>query len=217
MLKDMAKKVPGAVWLARKLRPFSSGGYWEKRYQNRGTSGTGSYGRLAEFKADILNRFVTDNEIQSVNEFGCGDGSQLELARYPQYRGYDVSKTIIQLCREKFKNDPSKSFQVLPQRDIPDAELTLSLDVIYHLVEDHVFTAYMKQLFGSSRRYVAIYSSNFDSADYPDHLRCRKFTEWVEQSAPQFKLIDYIPNRYPFDPADPNNTSFADFYFYERA
>jgi len=26
-----------------------------------------------------------------------------------------------------------------------------------------------------------------------------------------------VPNRYPFDPADPGNTSFAEFFFYARS
>jgi hypothetical protein len=34
---------------------FSSANYWERRYADGGTSGSGSYGRLAEFKATFLN------------------------------------------------------------------------------------------------------------------------------------------------------------------
>ena len=35
--------------------------YWEKRYASGGNSGAGSYNYLAEFKAEILNNFVTKN------------------------------------------------------------------------------------------------------------------------------------------------------------
>lgn len=42
------------------------------------------------------------------------------------------------------------------------ADLSLSLDVIYHLVEDEVFETYINTLFKSARRYVIIYSSNSD-------------------------------------------------------
>ncbi|GAJ08100.1 unnamed protein product, partial [marine sediment metagenome] len=51
--------------------------YWESRYAGGGTSGAGSYGKPAEFKAQVLNSFVKDNGISSVIEFGCGDGNQL--------------------------------------------------------------------------------------------------------------------------------------------
>ena len=39
--------------------------YWEKRYASGGNSGAGSYNYLAEFKAEILNNFVTENNINS--------------------------------------------------------------------------------------------------------------------------------------------------------
>src|SRR5262249_52775171 len=65
----------------------STGDYWDSRYRRGGNSGAGSYGRLAEFKAEAVNRFVRENHILSVVEFGCGDGAQLELAQYPRYTG----------------------------------------------------------------------------------------------------------------------------------
>jgi hypothetical protein len=70
------------------VRPLffpGSGKYWDNRYKKCGNSGAGSYGKLAEFKADILNKFISKNNIQSVIEFGCGDGNQLLLANYQCY------------------------------------------------------------------------------------------------------------------------------------
>ena len=49
-------------------------------YASGGSSGPGSYGRLAAGKADFLNRFVEDHQIKTVLEIGCGDGNQLSLA-----------------------------------------------------------------------------------------------------------------------------------------
>ena len=63
-----------------KLVFTDSGSYWEQRYVRKRTSGAGSYGRLAVHKAEVLNQFVTDNNIDTVVEFGCGDGNQLTLA-----------------------------------------------------------------------------------------------------------------------------------------
>ena len=40
--------------------------YWENRYKKSGNSGAGSYGRLAEFKADVINNFIAENKITSV-------------------------------------------------------------------------------------------------------------------------------------------------------
>jgi len=48
-------------------------------------------------------------------------------------------------------------------------------------------------------------------------VRHRKFTNWIAANAPTWQLFEQIPNRYPFDPAKPDQTSFADFYVYQRA
>ncbi len=42
----------------KKNRSFDSSAYWEERYIQGRNSGNGSYGRLAEFKAKIINDFV---------------------------------------------------------------------------------------------------------------------------------------------------------------
>ena len=80
-----------------------SGDYWQKRYLRGGNSGNGSYGKLAHFKAEVINRFVEEKSVKTVIEWGCGDGNQLKLANYPQYIGYDISSKAISICREKFK------------------------------------------------------------------------------------------------------------------
>ena len=62
---------PLAVALKRRLRATgftTSADYWESRYRTGGTSGAGSYNRLAEFKARVLNEFVERNDIRSVVE-----------------------------------------------------------------------------------------------------------------------------------------------------
>src|SRR5262249_19016585 len=91
-----------------------------------------------------------------------------------------------------------------------------SLDVIYHLIEDQVFDDYMRHLFRHSHRAVAVYSSNHDARTKATHVRHRKFTDWIARNAPGWKPEGYIPNRFPLDPTRPDETSFADFYFFTR-
>src|ERR1700722_8820213 len=88
----------------------NSAEYWEQRYKGGGNSGAGSYNRLAEFKAGFLNGFVDEHQITSVIEYGCGDGAQLKLARYPSYTGIDVSATAVKRCRLLFAEDKTKQF-----------------------------------------------------------------------------------------------------------
>lgn len=203
----------------KKPEPFpGSAAYWEKRYSAGGDSGVGSYGFFAEFKADVLNEFVATHHVQTVIEFGCGDGNQLGLAKYPTYFGFDVSSTAILKCNELFKSDEHKSFRLMSEYNGEKADLALSLDVIYHLVEDNVFEHYMRTLFEASNLYVIIYSSNSDdNRGYEGtHVRHRKFTRWVQENLQNWKLVEHLPNRYPYR-GDYRKGSLAEFFIYEKA
>jgi hypothetical protein len=221
-VKQVVKKIPvvgyiaGMIYRALKADPkFSdSETYWIKRYNRGGNSGAGSYNHLAEFKAEVINGIVSERGISTVIEYGCGDGNQLTLAKYPSYIGFDVSPKAIKLCRTMFKGDHSKVFKLVSDYAGEKAALTLSLDVIYHLVEDEVYQQYMQTLFDSAERMVIVYSSDFE-APQDRHERRRKFTTWVEANRPDWKLVNHIPNRYPYTGNHLEGSS-ADFYVYEK-
>jgi O-antigen/teichoic acid export membrane protein/SAM-dependent methyltransferase len=205
------------VLLSRVRRFEGSAEYWEARYARGGESGTGSKGKFAEFKAEILNDFVVRNGVASVIEFGCGDGQQLVHAAYPQYLGLDVSTKAIGLCRTRFAGDRSKEFRVVAEHRQERADLALSLDVIFHLVEDEVFEEYMTRIFNASNRWVIVYSSNHESAGAAEgaHVRHREFTRWVNDHRSEWVLRERIPNRFPFT-GDFRLGSFCDFFIFER-
>jgi len=226
MVRSFIKMLPIIGPITRKLHSVvasrrsnftNSAEYWESRYRSGGNSGAGSCNRLAHFKADFLNRFVARHGIESVIEFGSGDGTQLELASYPSYIGVDVSQAIIEISRQKFAHDPSMNFIHTSEYQDTQADMALSLDVIYHLIEDDVFDAYMHRLFNAGREWVVIYSSNEDKP-WPDpHVRHRNFTKWVEANRVDFSLVEHVPNAFPYDKNNPGDTSFSDFYVYRRA
>ncbi len=223
-VKEFVKGIPVVGDLAKKvyntIRPFpGSETFWEKRYAARGNSGIGSYNKFAEFKAETLNTYVDEKNIKSVIEFGCGDGNQLMYANYPQYIGFDVSQTAVEICGEKFAEDKAKSFRSLGSYAGETADLALSLDVIYHLVEDRVFEEHLRSLFKAATHSVIIYSSNSDENDgYENthHVKHRNFTRWVEANIKGWSLDYKIPNKYP-SRGDDTQGSFADFYIYTRA
>ena len=199
----------------RRLRFRHSAEYWERRYVAGGSSGAGSYGSVARFKADVLNDWVEQHAVTSVLEFGCGDGHQLGLARYPRYVGLDVSDSALQRCIQQFAGDRTKSFfsydpQLFLNNGAVRADLVLSLDVILHLVEDDVFETHMHHVFSAADRYVALFSSN--EADLPSepHVRHREILSWIEARKPEWTLVDTVPN--PHKGPD----SLADFYLYGR-
>jgi cyclopropane fatty-acyl-phospholipid synthase-like methyltransferase len=210
-------RTPIVLELRRRFGFGDSSTYWEKRYQQGKTSGVGSYGRLAEFKAEVLNDFVAKNRVESVIEFGCGDGTQLSLATYPRYVGVDVAPGSIALCEKRFAGDDTKKFYLTTQlpKGIGKYDLAISLDVVYHLVEDAVFEAYMRSLFAHAGRYAVIYSSDKIEASGVPHVRHRRFTDWIKSNASEWQQSQFIPNRYPEDPKRPDDTSFADFYFFQ--
>jgi len=189
--------------------------YWEKRYADGGNSGAGSYNKLTDFKAEVINNFVENNNIQTVIEFGCGDGNQLSLSNYQNYCGFDVSETAIILCKNRFEKDITKAFCLLESYTSNcKAELVLSLDVIYHLIEDVIFEEYIDRLFESSTKFVIIYACNFDGkCNY--HVKTRKFTAYIEKKYKRWNLIEHIPNKFPYNKNDPHNTSWSDFYIYK--
>lgn len=209
-LKNFLKK---QNWLLPILRPvysfinnrkeFNSRNYWEERYQKKGDSGDGSYGRLAEFKAEFINDFVKKNHIQTVIEFGCGDGNQVEYFSFPKYVGLDVSSTSIKMCLDRFEDDKGKSFFLYDSYAFSDnigifnSDLSMSIDVIYHLVEDGVFERYMKNLFDSSSRWVIIYSSDTkEQGRYQaKHLLHRRFTDWIKENRSSWKFHTKVENK----------------------
>lgn len=191
--------------------------YWERRYTEGLTSGLGSYGHLAKFKAKVINDFIREKYIGSVIELGCGDGNQTTLLKVPSYIGLDVSKTAIKICKERFKNDKTKSFFIyesgyfVDNHPIFKADMSLSLDVIYHIVEDNNFEEYMKHLFNVAEKYVVIYSSNTDenkNFTFP-HFKNRAFSRWVAKNLSGWKLVKKIENNFP-------NESVSEFFFYEK-
>lgn len=199
---------------------FSSKEYWNKRYIRGGTSGAGSYNKLAQFKADVINDFVEKNQINSLIDYGVGDGNLLKLINTEKiiYTGIDVSEFIINKCKEIFKNDNTKKFIHTNNinKDLK-ADLVLSCDVIYHLIEDNVYKEYMNNLFSMSNKYVIIYAKDED-INHAVHVRFRKFSNYIESNFSDWKLIKHIPNKYPQLKLGENNdkTSSSDFYIYKK-
>lgn len=193
---------------------FDSAAYWEGRYATGGDSGIGSSGEYAAYKADVLNEFVAAHDVGGVIEFGCGDGRQIERAEYPEYVGLDVSESAIESCIERFADDETKSFFPydplrFQNNGALEAELVLSLEVLFHVIDRAEFEKALDDIFEASRRYVIVFSSNRDDPE-PDtvHVRHRRFTDYVAEQFPEFERIDTIENAY--------EARISDFYIYEK-
>lgn len=192
-----------------------SGEYWEQRYAAGGNSGAGSYGEIAQFKADVLNGFVAERGVGSVIEFGCGDGHQLSLATYPRYFGLDVSRTAVRMCIDQFRDDESKSFayyepSLFLNHGAVTADLALSLDVIEHLVEDELLEAYLRDMRAAATRFLIFFTEDQKTNPGAAHIRYRDVADW-SQRLPGWQLVDKIEN--PLKGPDTQ----ADFFVFERS
>ena len=183
---------------------------WETRYKNKGNSGNGSYNQLANFKAEIINSFIKNNNITKIIELGSGDGNQCNLFDIENYLGLDISPTIIERCQNMFKNKKNFKFDIYNKNYVNTNkfDLSLSLDVIYHILEDDEYKRYMYDLFNFSNKFVIIYSNNYEGHKV-GHMYTKVFTNDVSNWFPEWKLNRIIKQRYP-------ESSSADFYIYEK-
>ena len=218
-IRELARPLPGVrrISLLRQRMAYrDSARFWEENYAQGRTSGSGSYGTLAEGKSRFLNELVRERGVRSVIEFGCGDGNQLSMAEYPGYIGLDVSRAAIRLCQRRFAGDPGKSFYLYDGTCFTDragiftADLALSLDVVYHLTEDQVFETYLAHVFAAARRMVVIYSTDEEIGGTAPHVRHRRFTPWVEANCRGWRLTGVTPGPNTERPR-------ADFFVYERS
>jgi SAM-dependent methyltransferase len=162
--------------------------YWDKHYLTGGDSGAGSFGAFSSWKADIVNQVISTYQINTVLEFGCGDGNQLLKFQIPEYRGLDVSSSAVATCKEIFKNDKSKSFSVIRPNsnlDVSSAQLVMSLEVLMHITleEDYLWT--LEKIFESSEEFVLIQAPLFEYKLFPKHSH-EKYRDIFRY------LIDYL-------------------------
>lgn len=209
--------------LIGKKSGFSSSQYWETRYRSGGNSGRGSYAELSAFKAKIVNQLIQKFAVSDAIEFGVGDGNQLQFINYPKYLGLDVSSKAIELCASMYAADPTKSFLYYDQQYYFDragflkADMSLSLDVIYHLVEQEVYEQYLKNVFNAGRKVVVIYSTNLELPQFGYHEKHREFLKDVERLIKGWKLSETIDNEFSVEKVGEEKGSRANFYIFVPA
>ena len=116
----------------------------------------------------------------------------------------------------RFANDPAKSFFLYDGACFADrggvfgADLAISLDVIYQLIEDRVFETYMTHLFAAGHRFVVAYSTNMKLGDTAPHVHHRVFTAWVQNHCPKW-VLDGVTRG-----SNAELAACADFFIYRR-
>lgn len=194
---------------------YTPRGYWDRRYREGRTSGSGSEGDEGRYKAGYVNSLIDSHDVTSVIDWGCGDGQVLELLQvgpkyspYVAYTGIDVSPTILDRNRRLFREfcfaTPDEAS--MPNREWT-ADLALSMDVLFHLPDDADYFAYLNHLFNSATRFVLIYSTNYAGGRTARHVLRRSFTPDVAKHFPEWrlKLVE-----------TPLREGLASFFWYEK-
>ncbi len=144
--------------------------YWNGRYARGVNSGYGSYGEQLDKKL----KWLSGLPISSITDIGCGDfntGSSL-LKLYPKasYIGYDISPVIIEKNKALYPYEFTTEFPKLGN------DLTLCIDVLYHVLDDAEYSALILNLRQSLRfgKYLAL-TAYEEEQRAATHLKIRKF------------------------------------------
>lgn len=183
--------------------PFDYRSYWNERYRQGGDSGKGSYDELAAYKAEYLNSILEKYGVHRVVEFGCGDGNQLGMIRYPEYLGFDIAPAAVERCRERYARDDAKRFEVyvpgqLDRQSVGAPDMVVCLDVLYHIVDEADLTLTLDDIFGLGARVVVLYTALRPLDDLTDatlHIRDWDILERLKRY-PSYAVADRPPHPY---------------------
>jgi hypothetical protein len=186
----------------RRDDPFDPERYWDRRYETGRTSGAGSEGYAAQVKAEYINSVVADWGVKSIVDWGCGDGEVFrQITDSVGYTGVDISLVAISRLATWY---PDRTFHHLPSApDGLEADMAMSLDVIFHLPSDRDFVAHLHQVFGSARQLVLIHATDHDGGRTAKHVRWRRWTPSIPRG---WRVVDR--------PGDPTREGF---YLVERS
>jgi SAM-dependent methyltransferase len=157
--------------------------YWARRYATGGTSGAGSRGAEAEEKVRLVQRVIDERGVRSVLDLGCGDGYVASRLRVAEYVGYDPAPSALALCRAAM---PGRTF--VGELPAGPFDLVLSLDVMFHLVDDADYREHLAALFGAPepwRRYSMVHGTNHEERGAA-HVRHRR---WLDDLPPEWSVV----------------------------
>ena len=177
------------------MSPWDSVRYWDGRYRAGRSSGHGSEGQTAIAKASYVNRVVEREDIVSIIDWGVGDGTVLShITDEVDYTGVDISPTILTRLRRRFGFRGEFLLADIAALRHLSADMALSMDVMFHLVNDEDYERYLARLFGSATRFVLVYSTNFDDKGRSArHVRHRNWVTDVRARFPQWALDEVGP------------------------
>lgn len=159
-------------------KPFArEAEYWDARYNGGGLSGDGSYGEVLAKKLAALK----DLEFKTVTEIGCGDfnlGKNIifqHKLNWEDYYALDISEKIIERNKGFY---PKAKFEVFTNgMKVPQSDLTLCTDVLFHIYDDKNYEELLTLLKGLWKKYLVVtaYEREPKEGENKGHIHIRKF------------------------------------------
>lgn len=179
--------------------------YWEWRYKEWWNSWAGSYWDNAIFKANYINKLISDNNIKSVTEIWCWDWNNLSLYKwFDTYMWLDVSEKALELAKENNKNnkDVLYYFKKYKWDEIIKSDITLCLDVTYHIFPREEWEKVINHTIELSENIVVFYS--FPSpAGHVKHINDYNLIEYLKDYCHKYGYLIV----YDIDNIPPNSNS----------
>lgn len=181
---------------------------WKKRPN---FSGDGSRGKLATFKADFVNNFIEENNIESIIDFGCGDLQNAKLLKVKEYLGIDIVHHAHppDILAKQFNTIVSRFDEFSADKK---ADLCLCMDVLYHILEDEqeYLEKTLNKIIECSKKYFIIYAQDSYQDDsvlqYRGHLHNSPWRQILET-----KNVELIREQEKCEPG-----TSARFFIYQK-
>jgi len=116
------------------MNQYNEQDYWRARYAAGGHSGSGSRGIEAVWKQALVLKYARRAKVQSIMDFGCGDGVVARgfLKELPgvTYTGLDIVPFSVPSTEERKLLTIDLAGEEPP--DLGTADMVLCLDVLFH-------------------------------------------------------------------------------------
>ena len=163
--------------------------FWNERYRRQPWigSGPGSRGIAQHYKAELVRKALSRNDIRSVLDVGCGDMCWLRTERLSledlrgiRFIGLDISEVVVENNRKDFPAFSFEAFDLARDRLPHSADLVLCFDVLIHQISQEHFDACLTHLLEGISRHGLVSYKNPERPRRPVVPRITRFDPRLE-------------------------------------
>ena len=128
-------------WAIKILSIFSSTEtYWERRYSNSNSTGSGSLGENLKYKIEIINYFINKTGAKNIIDLGCGNAEYVKYLNFERYIGADISESVIKRNINSHSQLNNVEFSLLSdlKTDRGKFDLVISSEIIFCLKKNEI-------------------------------------------------------------------------------